>query len=57
MFEGNFEFVLLLTSLIGFSVSYLTVLGNVSASGNQKRTFVQSGRTRLINKKGVYSQG
>ena len=42
MFERNFQLVLLLVSLIGFSVSYnyLTVLRDVSASGNQKRTFV-----------------
>ena len=58
MFECNFQFVLLLASLIGFSVSFLTALRDVSASGNQTRTFVLSGRTRLINKKDhVYSQG
>ena len=39
MFEHNFQFVLLLASLIGFSVRYLTNLRDVSASGNQKRDF------------------
>ena len=36
MFERNFQFILLLASLIGFSVSYLTDLRDVSVSGNQK---------------------
>ena len=40
MFELNFQFVLLLASLFGFSVSYLTVLRDVSASGKTKRTLV-----------------
>ena len=39
MFERNFQFVLLLASLIGSSASHLTVLRDVSASGYQKRTF------------------
>ena len=36
MFESNFQFVLLLGSLIGFSASYLTALKDVSAFGNQR---------------------
>ena len=40
MFERNFQLVLLLASLIGLSVSCLTALRDVLASGYQKRTFV-----------------
>ena len=48
MFERNFQFVLLLASLIGFSASYLTALRDVSASGNQKRTWWKDKITRRM---------